>query len=148
MQWSFGSNQSEAAVLGSIPSFSDTVKSEGRQMKQCWIKYIKNKFPFRITAVTVIGTEVPPSGKASKKRLRLTQKSRSNQFTRYAFQTKDNSWGLREYQFLKLTQYLLYVQYSDNGFRCSYLLQNLQILNYAAKKKLPFGLVSKSQSTF
>jgi hypothetical protein len=55
------SNQSEAAVLGSIPSFSDTVKSEGRQMKQCLIKYIKNKFPFRITAVAGKGTDWTPS---------------------------------------------------------------------------------------
>ncbi len=32
----------------SIPVSSDTVESEGRQMKQCWIKYIKkpNKIPF------------------------------------------------------------------------------------------------------
>ncbi len=28
-----------ATVLGSNPASSDTVKSEGRQMKQCWIKY-------------------------------------------------------------------------------------------------------------
>ncbi len=28
-------------VMGSIPASSDTVESEGRQMKQCWIKYIK-----------------------------------------------------------------------------------------------------------
>ncbi len=37
-------------VLGSIPASSDTVESEGRQMKQCWISYIKKeknlkKFP-------------------------------------------------------------------------------------------------------
>ncbi len=30
-------------VLGSIPASSDTVESEGRQMKQCWIQYIKNQ---------------------------------------------------------------------------------------------------------
>jgi hypothetical protein len=30
-----------ATVLGSIPASSDTVESEGRQMKQCWISYIK-----------------------------------------------------------------------------------------------------------
>ncbi len=29
-------------VLGSIPASSQKVKSEGRQIKQCWIKYIKN----------------------------------------------------------------------------------------------------------
>ncbi len=29
-------------VLGSIPASSDTVESERQQMKQCWIKYIKN----------------------------------------------------------------------------------------------------------
>ncbi len=32
-----------APILGSIPASSDTVESEGRQMKQCWIKYRKNK---------------------------------------------------------------------------------------------------------
>ncbi len=32
-----------ATVLGSIPASSDTVESEGRQMKQCWISYIKRK---------------------------------------------------------------------------------------------------------
>jgi hypothetical protein len=32
-----------ATVLGSIPAFSDTVESEGRQTKQCWISYIKRK---------------------------------------------------------------------------------------------------------
>jgi hypothetical protein len=32
--------------VGSIPAFSDTVESEGRQMKQCRIQYIeKNKNP-------------------------------------------------------------------------------------------------------
>jgi len=31
-----------ATVLGSIPASSDSVESEGRQMKQCWINYIKN----------------------------------------------------------------------------------------------------------
>ncbi len=30
-----------ATVLSSIPASSDTVESEGRQMKQCWIEYIK-----------------------------------------------------------------------------------------------------------
>ncbi len=29
-----------ATVLGSITASSDTVESERRQMKQCWIKYI------------------------------------------------------------------------------------------------------------
>jgi hypothetical protein len=32
-----------ATVLGSFPASSDTVESEGRQMKQCWIMYIKIK---------------------------------------------------------------------------------------------------------
>ncbi len=32
-----------ATVLGSIPPSPDTVESEGRQMKQCWMKYIKIK---------------------------------------------------------------------------------------------------------
>jgi hypothetical protein len=30
-----------ATVLGSIPASSGTVESEGRQIKQCWISYIK-----------------------------------------------------------------------------------------------------------
>ncbi len=30
-------NAEVATVLGSIPASSDTVESEGRQMKQCWI---------------------------------------------------------------------------------------------------------------
>ncbi len=34
-------NAKVATVLGSIPAFSDTVESEGRQMKQCWITYMK-----------------------------------------------------------------------------------------------------------
>ncbi len=37
-----------ATVLDSISASSDTVESEGRQMKQCWISYIKKipkKFP-------------------------------------------------------------------------------------------------------
>jgi hypothetical protein len=42
-----------ATVLGSIQASSDTVESEGRQMKQCGITYIKirNKInsPFRIS---------------------------------------------------------------------------------------------------
>ncbi len=29
----------EVATVGAIPASSDTVESEGRQMKQCWIKY-------------------------------------------------------------------------------------------------------------
>ncbi len=33
--------QGLATVLGSIPASSDTVKSEGRQMKQCWKQYIE-----------------------------------------------------------------------------------------------------------
>ncbi len=32
-----------AIVLGSIPASSDTVESEGRQKKQCWITYITRK---------------------------------------------------------------------------------------------------------
>ncbi len=34
-------NAKVATVLGSIPASSDTVESEGRQMQQCWITYIK-----------------------------------------------------------------------------------------------------------
>ncbi len=38
------------ASMGSIPASSNTVESEGRQMMQCWIEYIKNnktvKFSF------------------------------------------------------------------------------------------------------
>ncbi len=36
-------NAAVATVLGSIPASSDTVESEGRQMKQCWISYIDGK---------------------------------------------------------------------------------------------------------
>ncbi len=44
-------------ILGSIPASSDTVESEGQQLKQCWITYIKkpfsdfqkNVFPFTYT---------------------------------------------------------------------------------------------------
>ncbi len=36
-------NAKVATVLGSIAASSDTVESEGRQMKQCWIKYITNE---------------------------------------------------------------------------------------------------------
>ncbi len=32
-----------ATVLVSIPASSDTVESEGWQMKQCWIQYIEKK---------------------------------------------------------------------------------------------------------
>ncbi len=32
-----------ATVQGSIPATSDTVESEGRQTKQCWISYIRRK---------------------------------------------------------------------------------------------------------
>ncbi len=40
-----GANAVVATVLGSIPASSDTVESEGRQMKQWWIPYIKRKNP-------------------------------------------------------------------------------------------------------
>ncbi len=32
-----------ATVLGSIPASSDSVESEGRQMKKCWLQYIEKK---------------------------------------------------------------------------------------------------------
>ncbi len=38
-------NAKVATVLDLIPASSDTVESEGRQMKQCWITYIKRKNP-------------------------------------------------------------------------------------------------------
>ena len=41
-----------ATVLGSIPASSDTVKSEGRQMKQCWISEIKRKNPKKSPMMT------------------------------------------------------------------------------------------------
>jgi hypothetical protein len=34
-------NAEVATVLGSISASSDTVESEGRRMKQCWIQYIE-----------------------------------------------------------------------------------------------------------
>ncbi len=40
---SLTANAKVAIVLGSIPASSDTVESEGRQMKQCWIQYIEKK---------------------------------------------------------------------------------------------------------
>ncbi len=40
-----------AAVLGSISASSDTVESEGRQTKQCWIQYIHKKSPCLIMVV-------------------------------------------------------------------------------------------------
>ncbi len=36
-------NAKVATVLGSISASSDTVKSEGRYMKQCWITYLKRE---------------------------------------------------------------------------------------------------------
>ncbi len=39
------SNAVVATVLASIPTASDTVESEWRQMKQCRISYIKRKNP-------------------------------------------------------------------------------------------------------
>ncbi len=38
-------NAKGATVMGSIPESSDTVESEGRQMKQCWIKKKNPKIP-------------------------------------------------------------------------------------------------------
>ncbi len=38
-----------ATVLGSIAASSDTVESEGRQMKQCWIQYIKKNLHLTFT---------------------------------------------------------------------------------------------------
>ncbi len=35
--------QSQQTGLGSIPASSDTVESEGRQKKQCWIQYIEEE---------------------------------------------------------------------------------------------------------
>ncbi len=36
-------NAKVATVMGSIPASPDTVESEGQQMKQCWVTYIKRK---------------------------------------------------------------------------------------------------------
>ncbi len=44
-------NAEVATVLGSIPASSDTVESEGRQMKLCLIKYIHKKSPCLIMVV-------------------------------------------------------------------------------------------------
>jgi len=38
-----------ATVLGSIPASSDTLESEGRQMKQCWIKYLYKKVEYSVS---------------------------------------------------------------------------------------------------
>ncbi len=57
-----------ATVMGSIPASSDTVESEGRQIKQCWISYIKEnpknspfKKEYETKYILKIGT--PPFGK-------------------------------------------------------------------------------------
>ncbi len=47
------SSWSVAAVLGSIQASSDTVESEGRQMKQCWIQYIE-KYPKKIPLLDMV----------------------------------------------------------------------------------------------
>ncbi len=51
-------NANVATVLGSIPASSDTVESEGRQMNQCWITYIKRKkekkIPFHASCPLVL----------------------------------------------------------------------------------------------
>ncbi len=48
-------NAKVATVIGSIPASSDTVESEGRQMKQCLITYVKWKSPqispFKLTNI-------------------------------------------------------------------------------------------------
>ncbi len=41
--WSGKNPLRQKYSLGSIPISSDQVESEGRQIKQCWIKYYKNK---------------------------------------------------------------------------------------------------------
>ena len=51
-------NAKVATVLGSIPASSDTVESEGQQMKQCWIPYLNKK-------------KIPKSGLAHEKSLSL-----------------------------------------------------------------------------
>jgi hypothetical protein len=44
----YAANAPVATVLGSIPASIGTVESEGRQMKQCWIKYeTPNKICFK-----------------------------------------------------------------------------------------------------
>jgi hypothetical protein len=47
-------NAKVAKVLGSITASSDTVKSEGRQMKQCGITYIKECLKERLLYVYVL----------------------------------------------------------------------------------------------
>jgi hypothetical protein len=52
--------KSPLSCMGSIPASSDTVESEGWQMKQCWIKYLEKekeipkKYPFGIKAATTV----------------------------------------------------------------------------------------------
>jgi hypothetical protein len=47
-----------ATVLGPIPASSDTVESEGRQMTQCWILYIKkSKIIHLIKKINILGPE-------------------------------------------------------------------------------------------
>ncbi len=48
--------QSVATVLGSIPASVGTVESEGRPMKQCWIKYEKKKkIPPKNIKIKILG---------------------------------------------------------------------------------------------
>jgi hypothetical protein len=49
-------NAKVATDLGSISASSDTTESEGRQMKQCLIKYIKNpKIPLLSFYFYIVG---------------------------------------------------------------------------------------------
>ncbi len=50
-----------ATVLGSSPVSSDTVESEGRLLKQCWISYIKIK---KIKIISLAGLETQTKGKS------------------------------------------------------------------------------------
>jgi hypothetical protein len=57
--WSKTSKGPKLEIFGSIPASVGTVESEGRQMKQCWIKYEKNKkSPKKIFKKKIFGSGV------------------------------------------------------------------------------------------
>ncbi len=47
-------NAKAATVLGSIPASTDTVESEGRQMKQCTYVHTKRKNYFKLLSSSVV----------------------------------------------------------------------------------------------
>ncbi len=50
-----------SAEVASIPAFSDTVEYVWRQMKQCWIKYVKRKKSQKIPLLKYLRSNMPSS---------------------------------------------------------------------------------------